>query len=111
METTASAPAEVHEAFEFVEASGGLEAYRLKANDLQVLLLPEAAAPVATLMVTYRVGSRDEATGLTGATHFLEHLMFKGTERFNKRRGNSVFNVLQRVGAQVNASTSVDRTN
>ncbi len=111
METTASAPAEVHEAFEFVEASGGIEAYRLRANDLQVLLLPEAAAPVATLMVTYRVGSRDEATGLTGATHFLEHLMFKGTERFNKRRGNSVFNVLQRVGAQVNASTSVDRTN
>ena len=111
METTASALAEVHEAFEFVEASGGIEAYRLKANDLQVLLLPEAAAPVATLMVTYRVGSRNEATGLTGATHFLEHLMFKGTERFNKRKGNSVFNVLQRVGAQVNASTSVDRTN
>ena len=111
METTASAPAEVHEAFEFAEASGGIEAYRLKANDLQVLLLPEAAAPVVTLMVTYRVGSGDEATGLTGATHFLEHLMFKGTERFNKRRGNSVFNVLQRVGAQVNASTSVDRTN
>ena len=111
METTASAPAEVHDAFEFVEASGGIEAYRLKANDLQVLLLPEAAAPVVTLMVTYRVGSRDEATGLTGATHFLEHLMFKGTERFNKRRGTSVFNVLQRVGAQVNASTSVDRTN
>ena len=111
METTASAPAEVHEAFEFVEASGGIEAYRLKANDLQLLLLPEAAAPVATLMVTYRVGSRDEVTGLTGATHFLEHLMFKGTERFNKRRGTSVFNVLQRVGARINASTSVDRTN
>lgn len=111
METTASAPAEVHEAFEFVEASGGIEAYRLAANDLQVLLLPEAAAPVVTLMVTYRVGSRDEVTGLTGATHFLEHLMFKGTERFNKRRGTSIFNVLQRVGAQVNASTWVDRTN
>lgn len=62
-------------------------------------------------MVTYRVGSRYETMGLTGATHFLEHLMFKGTERFNKRSGTSVFNVLQRVGAQVNATTWYDRTN
>ena len=105
------ADVEVPEAFEFVEASGGIEAYRLKANDLQVLLLPEAAAPVVTFMVTYRVGSRNEAVGLTGATHFLEHLMFKGTERFNKARGTSIFNTLQRVGAQINATTWLDRTN
>ena len=110
MKTTIPAT-EVHEDFDFVETSGGIEEYRLKANDLQVLLYPEAVAPVATLMVTYRVGSGDEATGLTGATHFLEHLMFKGTERFNKRKGTSAFNVLQRVGAQVNATTSNDRTN
>ena len=101
----------VHEAFDFVETSGGIEEYRLKSNDLQVLLYPEASAPAVTLMVTYRVGSGDEATGLTGATHFLEHLMFKGTERFNKQQGTSVFNLLQRVGAQVNASTWIDRTN
>jgi zinc protease len=62
-------------------------------------------------MVTYHVGSRNESLGLTGATHFLEHLMFKGTERFNKRKGTSIFNVLQRVGAQVNATTWLDRTN
>ena len=73
--------------------------------------MPEAAAPVVTLMITYRVGSGDEATGLTGATHFLEHLMFKGTERFNKQQGTSVFNMLQRVGARVNATTWIDRTN
>ncbi|RMH65805.1 MAG: insulinase family protein [Bacteroidetes bacterium] len=100
-----------HDAFEFVEASGGIEAYRLPANGLDVLLLNQAAAPVVTFMVTYRVGSRNEVPGHTGATHFLEHLMFKGTERFNKRRGTSVFNVLQRVGAQVNATTWLDRTN
>ena len=110
METTTPAT-DVHEAFEFVETSGGIEEYRLKSNGLQVLLYPEAAAPVVTLMVTYRVGSGDEATGLTGATHFLEHLMFKGTGRFNKQNGTSVFNLLQRVGAQVNASTWIDRTN
>ncbi len=101
----------LHEAFQFEEESGGIEAFRLKTNDLRVLLLEEAAAPVVTLMVTYHVGSRNETLGLTGATHFLEHLMFKGTERFNKQIGTSVFNVLQRVGAEVNATTWFDRTN
>ena len=100
-----------HSAFEFVKSSGGIEEYRLTANGLQVLLLPQAAAPVVTFMVTYRVGSRNERAGLTGATHLLEHLMFKGTERFNRDLGTSVFNTLQRVGAQVNATTWYDRTN
>ncbi len=100
-----------HPAFEFVKASGGIEEYRLTANGLQVLLLPQAAAPVVTFMVTYRVGSRNERAGLTGATHLLEHLMFKGTERFNRDLGTSIFHTLQRVGAQVNATTWYDRTN
>lgn len=102
---------DIHAAFSFEEESSGIEAYRLKTNDLQILLLQEAAAPVVTFMVTYHVGSRNESMGLTGATHFLEHLMFKGTERFNKQTGTSVFNVLQRVGAEVNATTWFDRTN
>lgn len=109
--TSTFAPASVPAPFEFVEASGGIEAYRLPKNDLRVLLLDEAAAPVVTFMVTYHVGSRNETAGLTGATHFLEHLMFKGTERFNRRRGTSIFNTLQRVGAQINATTWMDRTN
>lgn len=100
-----------HNAFEFIKSSGGIEEYRLAANGLQVLLLPQAAAPVVTFMVTYRVGSRNERAGLTGATHLLEHLMFKGTERFNRDLGTSIFNTLQRVGAQVNATTWYDRTN
>lgn len=104
------APA-THPAFAFVTSSGGIEEYRLTANGLQVLLLPQAAAPVVTFMVTYRVGSRNERAGLTGATHLLEHLMFKGTERFNRDLGTSVFHTLQRVGAQVNATTWYDRTN
>jgi zinc protease len=98
-------------AFQFMESSGGIEAYRLKKNDLQVLLYPDSTAPVVTMMVTYRVGSRNEVPGNTGATHFLEHIMFKGTDRFNKQKGTSVFNVLQRVGAMVNATTWLDRTN
>ena len=106
-----TAPDALHDAFDFVEASGGIEAFRHRENDLQVLLLQEAAAPVVTFMVTYRVGSRNEKTGHTGATHMLEHLMFKGTERFNRRAGASIFHTLQRVGAQINATTWFDRTN
>ncbi len=103
--------ADVQDVFRFEQASGGIEAYRLLKNGLQVLLLPDDTVPVVTVMVTYRVGSRNESTGLTGATHFLEHLMFKGTERFQKEKGTSVFQVLQCVGAQVNATTWLDRTN
>lgn len=111
MPAASSAPAATPQAFRFLRASEGVEAYRLEANGLEVLVLPEAAVPVVCFMVTYRVGSRNETLGLTGATHFLEHLMFKGTARFGKRTGNSVFNALQRVGAQLNATTWLDRTN
>ncbi|PEN15270.1 peptidase M16 [Longibacter salinarum] len=109
--TEVSSPSGIPESFEHVETLGGIQSYRHTTNGLEVLILPESAAPVATFMVTYRVGSRHEPMGLTGATHFLEHLMFKGTERFHKSKGTSIFNVLQSVGAKVNASTWVDRTN
>jgi zinc protease len=100
-----------HDAFEFLESSGGITHYRHRGNGLQALLLADTATPVAAFMVTYHVGSRNEAPGTTGATHLLEHLMFKGSERFNKRKGTDVFEILQEVGAQVNASTWLDRTN
>jgi zinc protease len=76
-----------------------------------VLLVPDHSAPVVTFQVTYQVGSRNEITGTTGATHILEHLMFKGSDSFNDPRGNSVKEFLERVGGQFNASTSFDRTN
>ncbi|MFK7843840.1 MAG: M16 family metallopeptidase [Rhodothermales bacterium] len=111
MTTTVDSPGVIPDVFAFTEALSGIEHYVHKKNGLQVLLMKQSAAPVVTFMVTYHVGSRHESTGLTGATHFLEHLMFKGTERFNKQSGTSVFNVLQRVGAQMNATTWFDRTN
>ncbi|PSQ98425.1 MAG: insulinase family protein [Bacteroidetes bacterium SW_11_64_17] len=110
-ETTVAEPRNLPAAIEFQEASDGIECYRLTENDLRILLLPQDGAPVATSMVTYHVGSRNERTGHTGATHMLEHLMFKGTERYHKREGTSIFETLQRVGAKVNASTWLDRTN
>ncbi len=100
-----------NEAFEYVEASAGVLHYVLKANGLNVLVLPDPSTSVAAFMVTYHVGSRNEGLGTTGATHLLEHLMFKGSERFNRRLGTDIFALLQQVGAQVNATTWLDRTN
>lgn len=97
--------------FGHVRSLGGIDEYRLDANGLTVLLVPDHSAPVLTFQVTYQVGSRNEVTGVTGATHILEHLMFKGSEGFNDPKGNSVKQYLERVGGQFNASTSFDRTN
>ncbi len=97
--------------FTFVKSVGGIDEYLLDANGLTVLLAPDRSAPVVTFQVTYRVGSRNEVTGTTGATHILEHLMFKGSDNFNDPKGNSVKQYLEKVGGQFNASTAVDRTN
>jgi len=97
--------------FTFVKTSGNVSSYMMDANGLEVLLSPQELAPVVVFMITYKVGSRNESMGETGATHFLEHLMFKGTDRFNKEAGTSVFSELQQYGARVNATTWMDRTN
>ncbi len=109
-EKTAADPIH-HPDYRFESESGGIQAYRHRANGLQVLFMREASAPVATFMITYRVGSRNERPGLTGATHFLEHLMFKGSRNFNRQNGRTVFSTLQNLGARVNATTWLDRTN
>ena len=106
----AAAPAEVA-GFTYVKSAEGIEEYRLDANGLTALLIPDHSAPVVTFQVTYQVGSRNEVTGTTGTTHILEHMMFKGSEGFNDPKGNSVKQFLERVGGQFNASTSFDRTN
>ena len=57
--------------FQYIRTSGGIEEYELKQNDLRVLFLEDNSAPVAGFMVTYHVGSRNEAAVYTGATHLL----------------------------------------
>ncbi|HMD72987.1 MAG TPA: insulinase family protein, partial [Steroidobacteraceae bacterium] len=106
---TTPAPAVVA-GVEFVKSFAGIDEYRLADNGLGILLVPDHSAPVVTFEVTYRVGSRNEVTGTTGATHILEHMMFKGSEGFNDAKGNSVKQYLERIGGQYNANTSVDRT-
>lgn len=97
--------------YTFVKSVEGIDEYTLNSNGLTVLVAADHSAPVVTFQVTYRVGSRNEVTGTTGATHILEHLMFKGSDNFNDPKGNSVKQFLEKVGGQFNASTAVDRTN
>ncbi|MCA1817838.1 MAG: insulinase family protein [Acidobacteria bacterium] len=94
----------------FVAADAPVREFRL-ANGLKVLLVANRVAPVVTVCVLYRVGSRNEAVGHTGATHLLEHMMFKGTPSFNKNRNTQIAATLQKIGADFNATTWYDRTN
>ncbi len=77
------------------------------ANGLEVVVIPDHRAPVATHMVWYRNGSADDPVGKSGIAHFLEHLMFKGTVK----NPDGVFSrVVADVGGQENAFTSYDYT-
>ncbi|MFZ0127662.1 MAG: pitrilysin family protein [Xanthobacteraceae bacterium] len=77
------------------------------ANGLEVVVIPDHRVPVVTQMVWYRVGSADEPPGKSGIAHFLEHLMFKGTE---KNPGGKFSQVLATIGGQENAFTTSDYT-
>src|SRR5690348_14368949 len=52
------------------------------ANGMKVLLVEAPKAPVATVQVWYKVGSRNEVMGRAGLSHMLEHMMFKGTAKY-----------------------------
>ena len=94
----------------FVTEEDGIREYRL-SNGMKTLLVENRVAPVATMMVLYKVGSRNEAVGYTGSTHLLEHMMFKGTPTFNKENQTQIAASLQKIGADFNATTWYDRTN
>jgi zinc protease len=96
---------------EHIQTLDGIQEYKLIQNGLRVLLMPNERLPVATVMVTYKVGARNEVAGNTGATHILEHMMFKGTERFNSSNGSDYSSVMEGIGARSNATTYFDRTN
>jgi zinc protease len=109
--TTSQFKGETISGISFVQKLDGISEYTLDSNSLRILLVPDYSVPVTGCMVTYHVGSRNEATGFTGATHLLEHLMFKGSEHFNKENKKTVWELLESKGALVNATTWFDRTN
>ena len=76
-------------------------------NGLQVVVIPDRRAPVATHMIWYKVGAADEPAGQSGVAHFLEHLMFKGT----KDNPDGAFSkMVAERGGRENAFTSLDYT-
>ena len=101
--------AQLPEDIQHIKTVGDIEEYQLESNGLRILLHPNELLPVAAVMVTYEVGGRNEVTGTTGATHILEHMMFKGTQTF---QGESDYShTMERIGARSNATTYYDRTN
>lgn len=76
-------------------------------NGMQVVFIPNNRAPVVTHMVWIKAGAVDEKPGHTGLAHFLEHLMFKGTDK----TGPGEFSrIVKSFGAEHNAFTSKDFT-
>jgi len=76
-------------------------------NGFRALLAPRRSLPLVASVLWYRVGSRDERTGETGLSHFLEHMMFKGSERRTAFQVNEDFD---RIGASHNAFTTGELT-
>ncbi|MDQ7838085.1 MAG: pitrilysin family protein [Thermodesulfobacteriota bacterium] len=76
-------------------------------NGLNILLLENHKAPVVSLQVWYRVGSRNERLGKTGISHLTEHLMFRGTKKY---RPKEFSRLVKRNGGNENAFTSQDYT-
>ena len=76
-------------------------------NGMQVVVIENHRAPVVTHMVWYRAGAADEPPGKSGIAHFLEHLMFKGTET---RVSGEFSEIIASVGGRENAFTAQDYT-
>ena len=76
-------------------------------NGLQVLVIPDHRAPVVTQMIWYKVGAADEPPGSSGIAHFLEHLMFKGTDAIPPGQFSKI---VAKNGGEDNAFTNHDVT-
>ncbi|MBI5855035.1 MAG: insulinase family protein [Nitrospirae bacterium] len=77
------------------------------SNGMKVLLREVPKAPVATVQIWYKVGSRDEVMGRAGLSHMLEHMMFKGTPKNPK---GTFSRTIRKNGGNDNAFTSQDYT-
>jgi len=76
-------------------------------NGLKVLVQEEHTAPLASVWCWYRVGSKDEGPGLTGVSHWVEHMNFKGTTNIPRDR---VKGIIEQFGGAWNGYTWIDQT-
>ncbi|HEY3487789.1 MAG TPA: pitrilysin family protein, partial [Gammaproteobacteria bacterium] len=88
------------------KSSEGVHEYVLD-NGLKILVQPDRRAPVVVSQVWYKVGSSYEPEGITGVSHMLEHMMFKGTDELKPGEFSSV---IAANGGEDNAFTSLDYT-
>jgi len=84
-----------------------MKQYQL-VNGLTVILHEDHSAPIASVMVMYHVGSKNEKQKRTGFAHLFEHMMFQGSEHVGD---DEHFKLLQEIGANINGTTNEDRTN
>jgi zinc protease len=76
-------------------------------NGLDVLVHEDHGCPIVAVNLWYHVGSKNETLGRTGFAHLFEHLMFEGSQHYDR----GYFHPLQEAGASLNGSTNADRTN
>jgi zinc protease len=76
-------------------------------NGLKVLVREEHAAPLASVWCWYKVGSKDEGPGLTGVSHWCEHMNFKGTAHIPR---DQVKGIIEQYGGSWNGYTWIDQT-
>jgi len=76
-------------------------------NGLRLLVLENRTLPIMSYYTFYEVGGRHESKGTTGATHFLEHMMFRGSKNYPPQVFDST---IERAGGSTNAYTNFDMT-
>src|SRR6476620_8012097 len=76
-------------------------------NGMKVRLLESHKSPVVSIQVWVRTGSADEGKKEEGISHFIEHLVFKGTENF---KVGEIARTIEGAGGELNAYTSFDQT-
>src|SRR3972149_11391386 len=76
-------------------------------NGLKGSLRPIPGASALSTWVTYRIGSRNEIPGMTGSTHWVEHMLFKGGGKLKK---GDIDRFVSRLGGKMNAFTDTDFT-
>lgn len=85
-----------------------LEVDELKLdNGMTALIVNNPKLPIFSLYFFYKVGGKNEVPGITGASHFLEHMMFKGARKYGK---NSIDFIIEGSGGSTNAYTTNDQT-
>lgn len=76
-------------------------------NGMTALIVNNPKLPIFSLYFFYKVGGKNEVPGITGASHFLEHMMFKGGKKFGK---NTLDFIIEGSGGSTNAYTTNDQT-